>query len=286
MKTHRLGYRIPEFEDSNLFKTGGILAIGCSFTFGDGVEAEQTFSYLTAEHFNLQAYNYGVCGYSYASIILQLEDLDKRGILKKLKPSLVLLGAGNWLIRRSQTPIFREKFFRFGYAYIDKQENQLQLKQPDEYYSVKHFYEFIDDYFAGTNNRRVKLTFLRSLKLSLLIPRIEKANADRILFGFYKRRISPERLYDFVIYRILKILKKYKLKLVVLWMPLVVNETPDGIRKIKGYKNVFLVNGLEALKKKGIKEKYYNRRHPTVEAHTAYAKGLIEAINKHSLLEK
>ena len=103
-KTHQFGYRIPRFADNNSYESGGVLSLGCSFTFGDGVEAEDTFSFLFAESLKKQAYNYGVCSYSYASSLLQLEELHKKGVLKKLKPSIVILGAGDWLIERSLSP--------------------------------------------------------------------------------------------------------------------------------------------------------------------------------------
>jgi len=278
LKTHNLGYRIPKFEDSDSYEPGGILSYGCSFTFGSGVEAEETFSYLAAKHFNLPSYNYGVCSYSYASVILQLEELDKKGILKKLKPSIVILGAGNWLIRRSLSPFYPTKIFQFAYAYIGKQGNRLQIKQPDSFYSTKHLYSLVGGYFDG-NNRKDKLTFGRYLKLLYIAPRVTKARLDK---KFFKRpKISSRQLYDFVIGRILKILRKYDTRFVILWMPIVADQIDVNLAKsVKGFENILLVDGLKAIEKNNVDPKYYYKRHPRVEAHDAYAKALIIAMKE------
>jgi len=73
VKTHELGFRIPEFQDSKSVITGGVIAIGCSYTFGDEVDAEKTFTWQIAARLGLPAYNYGVCSSSYTSSILQLQ---------------------------------------------------------------------------------------------------------------------------------------------------------------------------------------------------------------------
>ena len=72
-KTHNLGYRIPEFSDSHKYNRGGILSVGCSFTYGDMVAGEETFTYLAAQQMNLPSYNFGVCSYSYAAVIYHVK---------------------------------------------------------------------------------------------------------------------------------------------------------------------------------------------------------------------
>ena len=278
LKTHHLGYRAPKFADQESFEPGGILSVGCSFTFGDGVEAEETFSYLTAKHFNLQSYNYGVCSYSYAGVILQLDDLRQRGILAKLKPSMVILGAGNWLLDRSLRPFYPTADLQFAYAYIGKKDNRLQIMQPNDFYSTKHLYRLVDRYFNGSGSRKVKLTFARYLRLISISPRVSKANLDHKKFK--KPRVSSRELYDFVIGRITGILREYDPTIVILRMPYLDEEEIDAglVESIKGFGNVLLVDGLTALKKYKVPREYYYKRHPSVEAHAAYAQALVETI--------
>lgn len=276
LKTHHLGYRIPKFVDSESFDPGGILSVGCSFTFGAFVEAEETFSYITAKHFNLPSYNYGVCSYSYVSVILQLEDLHKRGILEKLKPSIVILGAGNWLIERSLKPFYPTADLQFGYAFIGKKDNRLQVMQPNDFYSTKHLYKLVDSYFNGTG-RKVKLTFGRYLRLISISLRVSKANLDHK--NFIIPEVSSRELYDFVIGKITGILGKYNTKIVILWMPYLEEEIDTGLTEsVREFKDVLLVDGLKELKKFNVAREYYYKRHPSVEAYSAYAKALIDAI--------
>jgi hypothetical protein len=49
VKSHQLGYRIGEQEDAVSYQSGGILSLGCSFTYGDEVDAGDTFTQLIAD---------------------------------------------------------------------------------------------------------------------------------------------------------------------------------------------------------------------------------------------
>jgi hypothetical protein len=278
LKTHHLGYRVPKLAGQESFEPGGILSLGCSFTFGDGVEAEETFSYLTAKRLNLPSYNYGVCSYSYASIILQLEDLQQRGILEKLKPSLVIIGAGNWLPGRSLKPFYPTADLQFAYAYIGKKDNRLQIMQPNDFYSTKHLYRLVDRYFNGSDSRKVKLTPGRYLRLMSISPRVAKANLDH--GNFKKPPITSRELYDFVLGKITGILKKYDTPIIILWMPYHDEEEIAAglVESIKGFENIYLVDGLAALKKYKVPREYYYKRHPSVEVHATYAQALLDAI--------
>jgi hypothetical protein len=278
-KTHRLGYRVAQSDDIESFQPGGILAVGCSFTFGYPVEGEETFSYLTGKGIDLPVYNFGVCSYSYASVLLQLEDLKKKGVLDKLKPTITILGAGNWLINRSKKPFVPAVLFRLGYAYIGLQRDQLKIIQPPEYYSIKHLYYLVDVYFRG-NSRKVDLTFGRYLRLLWFSRRI--IAAERARKNFVKAKVSTHQLYHFVLSGIKERMSKYNSKLVVLWMPRIANKIEPGLAAaVKGFKNVILVDGLEALKENNVEPKHYYNRHPLKKAHAAYAQALIERISKN-----
>ena len=276
VKTHRLGYRIPEHAAPDLVEPGGILSVGCSFTFGDRVEAEETFSHLTAGHFKVQSYNYGVCSYSYASVIGQLEELENSGILGRLRPSILVLGAGDWLVERSLKPFYPTAGLQFGFPYIGKSGDRLELQPASEYYSTKHLYRLVADYAEDEDG--AELTLGRYLRLISISPRVSKANLDH--WRFVMPAVSSKELYDFVLGRIIGILGKTPdTRIVVLWMPVSDAAIDAGLSEsVKGLKNVLLVDGLAALKKARVSREACYERHPAPEAHAAYAQALIEAI--------
>jgi hypothetical protein len=277
VKTHRLGYRIPEFADNAQVESGGILSVGCSFTFGDRVEAEETFSYLAAGHFRVQSYNYGVCSYSYASVIGQLEELQSSGILEKLKPSILVLGAGDWLVERSLKPCYPTAGLQFGFPYIGKNGDRLELRPASDYYSTKHLYRLVADYAEDGDGK--ELTPGRYLRLISISPRVSKANLDHR--RFVMPTVSSKELCDFVLGRIIGILgKNLDTRMVVLWMPVADTPVDAGLSEsVKGLQNVLLVDGLAALRKARVSRDAYYERHPAPEAHAAYAQALIEAIS-------
>jgi hypothetical protein len=276
LKTHDLGYRIPEFAARDEVESGGILSVGCSFTFGDRVEAEETFSYLTAEHFKVQSYNFGVCSYSYASVIGQLEELEKSGILAQLKPSILVLGAGDWLVERSLKPFYPTAGLQFGYPYIGKHDGRLLIKPANDYYSTKHLYRLVADYSRDTDGK--ELTIGRYLRLIAISPRVSKANLDHRRFTI--PAVSSKELYDFVLARIIGILGgKYGTRIVVLWMPVSDTAIDAGLsQSVRGFENVLLVDGSAALKRAQVIREAYFERHPAPEAHAAYAQALIAAL--------
>ena len=279
-KTHELGYRIPEFADNRSYESGGVISLGCSFTFGDGVEAEETFSFLFADRLNKQAYNYGVCSYSYTSSLLQLEDLHKKGTLEKLKPSIVILGAGGWMIERSLSPFYPTGGLQFAYAYIGNKDGQLTILQPKKIYSRKHLYDLVEGYFDG-DTRQVPLTFNRYLRLLSVLPRILKSDFDKIRFK--PDDISSRRLYDFVIKRIITLLGEYSPKLMILWMPHDGRKMDTGlVESVNGFGDVLLVDGLKALEKKSIDPDLYYYRHPNRAIHAIYAEQLFRKLKEQN----
>ncbi|HJQ83710.1 MAG TPA: hypothetical protein VKA21_06535 [Candidatus Binatia bacterium] len=100
VKVDRLGFRIPVSASSETpLQPGGVMGIGCSFTFGHGIPAEGTVPFLLGEALHLPAYNLGVCGYATPAAYLSL----KRH-LPVVKPSVVVYTFANFHIERSFMP--------------------------------------------------------------------------------------------------------------------------------------------------------------------------------------
>jgi hypothetical protein len=73
-----------------------VMALGCSFTFGQGVAAERTFAYLVGQELGGSTINAGVCGYGLGQMLLVA-----RRDLERFRPDVVLLQSSPWLAQRA-----------------------------------------------------------------------------------------------------------------------------------------------------------------------------------------
>jgi lysophospholipase L1-like esterase len=87
--THTLdSFRKVDFYNSSESEPKGVAVLGCSFTYGYGVNDEEHFtSILQKKHSKRQFTNYGVVGYGTTQSYLQLKRLEK----KKEVPNTVIL---------------------------------------------------------------------------------------------------------------------------------------------------------------------------------------------------
>jgi hypothetical protein len=100
VRTDASGFRIPITPSAAAANpTGGIVAIGCSFTFAHGVAAESSYVYLAAERLGLAPHNLGVCAYSAVTSTLLLEQH-----IDRLRPRVVVYGFGDFHLQRSALP--------------------------------------------------------------------------------------------------------------------------------------------------------------------------------------
>ncbi|MEL6534042.1 MAG: hypothetical protein AAFQ98_01455 [Bacteroidota bacterium] len=96
MRWSEEGFRIPvEAELPGTEEDPLILFLGCSFTYGDAVAAEKTFSYLVADSLGFRYQNAGVCGWGLAQMYLRGTEL-----IQKYKPDYVVLQYSPWLVER------------------------------------------------------------------------------------------------------------------------------------------------------------------------------------------
>jgi hypothetical protein len=73
-----------------------VLALGCSFTFGDGVAAESTFAQRVGELLGGSTINAGVGGYGLAQMLLVA-----RRLIPAYRPDVVLVQYSPWLVERA-----------------------------------------------------------------------------------------------------------------------------------------------------------------------------------------
>jgi len=135
---------------------------------------------------------------------------------------MIILGVGSWLYKRSLSPFFPTNGPQFAYACIEKVNEEIEIVQPNEFYSSKHLYALVSQYFEGIPHNRM-ITFKQFKLLGVNLPRIflarihKKQQDEKIEKGL--TNISREELYTFVIQNARDIAVRHKSQLVVLWMP-------------------------------------------------------------------
>jgi len=89
------GFRVPVGADTAL-KRPLVLSLGCSFTYGDGLPAEETYAYRTAEMLGGYNLNAAMCAYGLGQMLAQARDL-----IPRYHPDVVLVQFSTWLVDRS-----------------------------------------------------------------------------------------------------------------------------------------------------------------------------------------
>jgi len=273
ISSHAFGYRIPISADKTAIESGGVMSVGCSFTYGDGVEAEQTFTCLLADKLGLPAYNYGLCSSSYTTMIMRLKLMKENNMLSILKPRILILSAGNWLVERSLSPFIPSgSNIAMVFPYIVKKHGHLQIRFPPDFFSLRHMFFLESKCFPSGIKKRSEIRHFTCFhSMFLLMPRVFLLNLWETMFR--RPDIDSYELYDFVIGEIKRIIAPYGTQFVILWMPANENDTLDnGLKKaLRRHPDVILVNGAQALKRYGVDTRQYSGIHPQYKAHEAYA---------------
>lgn len=137
VQTLREGDRIPVRIDSDRFRipesvapamddtNGSILFLGCSFTHGYGVRAEQTFAQLAADALHAKCLNGGVSGWGLAPMVLRA-----RRDIPLFRPQYVVVEHANWLIDRSQALYAPSDFGVVSAPYFYRDAERTQIHPP------------------------------------------------------------------------------------------------------------------------------------------------------------
>ncbi len=121
------GFRSVGREPGDFAMGPKFLFLGCSYTFGFGCLAEETYPFLTGKAFSGRVYNAAVSGYGNAQMLLQAQRL-----IPLLKPDVVVFQVSPWLVKRSQR-FFAPNYFGIianPYFFWDEETSQLSIHPP------------------------------------------------------------------------------------------------------------------------------------------------------------
>jgi hypothetical protein len=100
------GFRVPVNDPpEQSLRRPTVLALGCSFTYGDAVVAESAYAYLVGEALHGTTLNAGVCGYGLGQMLVLAQKL-----IPATHPDYVLVQHSPWLADRSAT-LYAPAFF-------------------------------------------------------------------------------------------------------------------------------------------------------------------------------
>jgi hypothetical protein len=268
VQTDKLGSRIPRHARPDVIEPNGLLALGCSFTYGYLVDAEQAFPYVIGQSLEIPSYNFAVCAYSYVTAILLLKQLERDGTLARLAPQFLLLGAGSWLEDRSRSPFYPSDTLPFTYPYLRKQDDTgtAVVARAPSVIDARHALEAAE---GGTGDG---VTLARLM----LVPRVWFAR-------MYQRTLpdpgsqatlADDALYEFVVSELAAVARVHHMRLAILWLPHhdVEPVNPRLVQILSKYPDVILIDGNEAMRQERVPVAEFAERHPSAIAHAAYAR--------------
>ncbi|MCX5848558.1 MAG: hypothetical protein NTW65_03825 [Deltaproteobacteria bacterium] len=126
MRYDKDGFRVPmEVERTSKHPRPLILALGCSFTYGDATYAEDTYPYLVGQSLKGTIKNAGVCGYGLSQMMLLAKKL-----VPIYKPDYLLVQYSTWLVDRAQTPFAPSSFGKTPVPFFYEEDQHFALYPP------------------------------------------------------------------------------------------------------------------------------------------------------------
>jgi hypothetical protein len=269
VRTDQFGSRIPLGARPDAIEPHGVLAAGCSFTYGYELEAEQSFPYAIGQALGIPSYNFGVCSYSYATTVLLLKTLDRDGTLAKLTPQFLVLGAGAWLEDRSRSPFYPTDALPFTYPYLTKQGSTAVIARAPSIIDARHAF----DVGAG---ERDGVTRPGAMTLAGLVPRVWFARVYRRTLPDpgSQATLADEAMYEFVVQELSAIARKHGMRLAILWLPHheVEPVNPRLAKVVSAHPDVLLIDGNESMQLEQVPAGEFADRHPSAVAAGAYGR--------------
>jgi len=126
MRFDHNGFRVPPDSPGGEYHRPYVLALGCSFTYGDACRAEDTFPHLAARELGGSGLNAGLPSYGLSQMLILA-----RKLIPEYRPDYILFQYSPWLLNRS-TRLFAPT--RFSIApnpyFIDGEDGSIELHPP------------------------------------------------------------------------------------------------------------------------------------------------------------
>jgi hypothetical protein len=118
--------RVPAFDSaSSPRKRPFVLALGCSFTYGDACLAEDTYAFRVAQGLGGTALNAGKCAYGLSQMLILA-----RRLVPRYKPEYVLVQFSPWLVGRGTSGFARATFGMVPVPYLTFRGGRVGLEPP------------------------------------------------------------------------------------------------------------------------------------------------------------
>ncbi len=134
------GFRVPAADNGGAPRRRPfVLALGCSFTYGDGCVAKDTYVSLVAEKLAGTALNAGKCAYGLAQMLVLAREL-----IPRYKPEYVLVQFSPWLAGRATDGFARSAFGRVPTPFLTLRADRKVTVHPPAYPSRVFALPFAD----------------------------------------------------------------------------------------------------------------------------------------------
>jgi hypothetical protein len=121
------GFRIPRDDKADVRSRLRplVLALGCSYTYGDACTAEDAYPYLVGKQIGGSSINAGGCAYGLSHMVILA-----RRLLPTYKPDYLLVQYSPWLVPRAQSFFVPSFYGKITNPFYFERENTLRLSLP------------------------------------------------------------------------------------------------------------------------------------------------------------
>lgn len=181
------------------------LFVGCSFTFGDYIKAEDGFPYRTSQLLKTEFINAGASGYGFGQMIKIIDEL-----LPKYKFKYVFVQMSPWLATRAMRLDGPVLFGGRPYPYFFENGNSFVLHYPAYTSSVSSsLYQNLEQYHKAPRTYLDKIIFIYSVGLNVVVKdymayqfAVLKIKIGLIPSPTNKKQELEQYFYNYVIRRI------------------------------------------------------------------------------------
>ena len=211
MRYDKDGFRTPMVVGVSSRPKPLILALGCSFTYGDAIHAEDAYPYLVGQFLNGTSKNAGVCSYGLSQMLI-----IARKLVPIHKPDYLLVQYSPWLVERAQTPFTPSYFGKVPVPFFYEKDNGVGLYPP--VFSTKTMALPVNRYRNSPASLMDALSFYWNVGLPLSVY----DDFNMLKYAFFTRMgivpspaASKDKLTKYVYGEINDVAKKHGTKVVI-----------------------------------------------------------------------